>query len=1387
MALASVVSYYDNSTITQLDGAISSTPSAGATTSVTVDSTNNFHASQYIVIDSEEMTVSSITNATQVVLTRGVNGTTVATHSDDATVKSASLWQDVVQPGTTKSALLDLEISEYLGSERTARIIIQNATSSPKGGSGGAAQGAYTPVFKSYTPIRVRDGENGHILFYGIVYNVKEIYTSRVGMTIELNCYDHLHLLKDVTTAGEYGYNIDTAQALSKFADYNDSGLNVSNFQYASAASSRGGLIKSLIAQNVNIDNITFANDSNRFTESVRKFQDSFTYQLGERGKKSVLAHIRELSNDDPTAAAGGNFGFDYYGDPNFTSTATNHKPALFFNYFKRGNRPSTEPEKYGARFAQPYTGFLKTGRSQPIQDFVFENPKEEIYTDAKVTFPSFSNSATTSRAEKTVDFELLQISDYAIVQYTTLNEALDDSETAIDVSDASSGNSASQAIIAGMTIRVDDEEMYVSSVSTNTLTVVRGVNYTTAAAHDNSTAVKSAFTWGNPNNLMDKNYYGTLQALHAPERLDVQLTQLDGAHTNTSSTAFTVDSTAGMYVNQMLFIATSATAGAREYIFVTAVNSNGTDFTATRAQLGTSAVTHVDNSYVFSYDVATMQYISRTDTSGGNDITASAPAFVMISDVRKAIMGTATKEAHLSVGSIVRGHYNYQTNFTILSRPKTTHLIKRTLNITIGSSSNPNNIREEVAARLMRSTSEVTRGMFFSNEKPYYYVDATPTAVGSSSSATVQGTTKYTETLTFGKVLVTTLNEALDDSETAIDVISSDEMYVGQTFQIDSEKFVITAINSSTNISANRAQSSTSAAEHDTGTQIYDISANPLNFGIRIGTTLNELDSNSKPTSTYGYASAVTSTQVTGTWDTGQISTSSVVRYYVPIRVGDILRLRNDLTNIDQNCIITKACYYELNGQYFTQYEVAKSSDSNVDLPIRRLSGTAALAEQISRDGNLPVTGEVQGASTSSQISPNPVTSVQWTAPGEDNAYLYRLQADATIGSLNYVKGDMLFVNITTGDIHFVSDVKGSKSGLFDLGDNDGANWTNLYVEAIAFESTSNTYQEFAGIQAPANYSSGNSDTARYVLTLPSSGPSADSFLHSDSSGVLTFVAASSVGGPSVNGAGTNRIAYSNSDGSTLNFTEHLMFDGVSTFHAANAGEADAQGGFYYPNARFKNTGRNTDGGGGIEIWHDTSSPADSDQVGFLNFYGTNSAGTKVEYAHIRAISDDVTDSTRDGSLAFRTTYNASGTTANTDATLTAAGVWTDSSDEKYKTYEGTAHSIYGGTDGKVITDKLKSLNVGRYYGKGTPSDKISTSEKHISPTAQDFYDLFGTGTEKTGKGYTTTKEIKDIDGNVTSTFEQYHNAVLSPKDMAGVALMAIKELIARVEALES
>lgn len=65
----------------------------------------------------------------------------------------------------------------------------------------------------------------------------------------------------------------------------------------------------------------------------------------------------------------------------------------------------------------------------------------------------------------------------------TTLTEALDASETGVDVTAITNLN-------GGNTILIDSEQMYVYSYSTLTLTVERGVNGTTAATHDNSTSL---------------------------------------------------------------------------------------------------------------------------------------------------------------------------------------------------------------------------------------------------------------------------------------------------------------------------------------------------------------------------------------------------------------------------------------------------------------------------------------------------------------------------------------------------------------------------------------------------------------------------------------------------------------------------------------------------------------------------------------------------------------------------------------------------------------------------------------------------------------------------------------------------------------------------------
>ena len=63
------------------------------------------------------------------------------------------------------------------------------------------------------------------------------------------------------------------------------------------------------------------------------------------------------------------------------------------------------------------------------------------------------------------------------------LNEALDNSETDVDVDDGT-------VFTSGDHIKVDNEIMKVSSVSSNTLTVIRGAMSTTAVTHNDNTQV---------------------------------------------------------------------------------------------------------------------------------------------------------------------------------------------------------------------------------------------------------------------------------------------------------------------------------------------------------------------------------------------------------------------------------------------------------------------------------------------------------------------------------------------------------------------------------------------------------------------------------------------------------------------------------------------------------------------------------------------------------------------------------------------------------------------------------------------------------------------------------------------------------------------------------
>ena len=56
------------------------------------------------------------------------------------------------------------------------------------------------------------------------------------------------------------------------------------------------------------------------------------------------------------------------------------------------------------------------------------------------------------------------------------------------------------------------------------------------------------------------------------------------------------------------------------------------------------------------------------------------------------------------------------------------------------------------------------------------------------------------------------------------------------------------------------------------------------------------------------------------------------------------------------------------------------------------------------------------------------------------------------------------------------------------------------------------------------------------------------------------------------------------------------------------------------------------------LDLYHNSASPADDDQLGIIGFKGKNSADEQTTYAQVRGFSGDVTDATEDGYLTFNT-----------------------------------------------------------------------------------------------------------------------------------------------------
>ena len=186
---------------------------------------------------------------------------------------------------------------------------------------------------------------------------------------------------------------------------------------------------------------------------------------------------------------------------------------------------------------------------------------------------------------------------------------------------------------------------------------------------------------------------------------------------------------------------------------------------------------------------------------------------------------------------------------------------------------------------------------------------------------------------------------------------------------------------------------------------------------------------------------------------------------------------------------------------------------------------------------------------------------------------------------------------------------------------------------------------------------------------------------------------------------------------------------------------------------------------GTGLNSYQNSSSPADGDFAGAMNVEYKDDGGNRVQVGSSGWFVTDVSAGTIDSYFYLRVKNNNS----SIAGTLSSSGVWTDSSAAAQKEYYGTRQEVW--PDG--ILGSLKTLNVSKYKPANQPEDKAVT-ETHVSPTAEDFWDAFQIGQDP-------RREVLNAEG------EQILNPSIAPKDLSGVALVAVQELLERVEAAEA
>ena len=677
----------------------------------------------------------------------------------------------------------------------------------------------------------------------------------------------------------------------------------------------------------------------------------------------SLLTNIQNLAVEDPhkdalainSGTGGQTYGYDYYVESNITSTILTTPPVpSFFHYFKKGDRPTTAPTSdsdglfnQGLNIHVPNPTstangeFSETGRLIACTEYDVTRPQDEVYTEAAVSY----NDISTERTEKANKF---------------VKEPKTDTFQLVQIGNVVNPNDV-PGVFAPLGSEVTtyggkgDRNGYFNGVVSD-----KG----TASDPKNANGAVGGLIGSGRDPSIDGD--GTDNGGKSPEWLKVRLTSLTGDGSGASGidhndTTLDVVSTAGMYVGQKLQIGVQGTLGTA----VAAASGTATiDFNpkysdtwswgsqavfAANDKILVHGVSGTEEMTIASIDTSagTLGVTGRNATSANENaavahesgaLVETFPEIVTVTAVSSATQITVTRNSTDS--RAVNRNWDGNTNTEIyawkVARPQMLSLTE-VGNVNGAGIPATAETCDLLISHLDPNIAKGTSSTTYANKfDTYWKVNAYSSSSWSGSSKTWIGQDSLSSfELTYAPQNTYEYRRSVNVNLNDIDSPTTTRERILAILQRKTHQVLRTTLNTyrpPRYYFDDIVQSVNATAQNQT----INLSSStvPAIEGLFIGCVVNVL-SNGAPTGVYGYIDDMDSDEVDITWNSGSgVSAGATLRYYVPVRAGDMIKHRNDPANIDQFMRVTKVTYDENNGVALTRYHVvgAQSSKEGAD-----------------------------------------------------------------------------------------------------------------------------------------------------------------------------------------------------------------------------------------------------------------------------------------------------------------------------------------------------------------------------------------------------------------------------------------------------------------------